>query len=64
MWVAGAVLLEDLGVVAAGELEAEELDEVGLAVGEVVDFGVEVFGVGEGEVEGGVGEDLAGGGMV
>ena len=32
------VLLEDLGVVAAGELEVEELDEVGLAVGEVVDF--------------------------
>ena len=32
------VLLEDLGVVAAGELEAEELDEVGWAVGKAVNF--------------------------
>lgn len=59
-----ASLLEDLGVVAADELEAEELDEVGLSGGEVEDFVVEIGGVVEGEVVGGVGKELAGGSSI
>lgn len=59
-----ASLLEDLGIVAAHELEAEELDEVGLSGGEVEDFVVEIGGVVEGEIVGGVGKELAGGSSI
>ena len=59
--IGGHIFFKDLVVKATDEVLANELEEVGLTVGEVDDFVEGILGVVQGKVISGLGEEFPGG---